>query len=352
MILKYIKSKIEWEFWPTWLANIPVGLFWLYFSIRARHLFFFSTVNHQFENGAMMGASKRNILQHIPPQYLPKTIFLKKDELVLKRILEEIKAQDLSFPLIAKPDIGERGLLVELIKSEKELTAYIQANKINFLIQEYITHPNEVGIFYYRNPSQLNGEIVSVALKDFLSVTGDGTNNIKALLEIHQMGRLQIDRLSKVDHTMLLNIPRKGEKILLEPIGNHCRGTRMLNGNHLIDDKLKSTFDQINSSMPDVYYGRFDIKYKSWERLLDGKDFKIIELNGVASEPMHVYDRSIAVVDKYRAFYHLWKKIYEISQVQRAKGIKPISFTEAIGYIRNYFKYIRSINLEWRALIA
>ncbi len=348
MILNSIRKKIKWEFWPMWLANLPVGLIWLFFSFRARNLFFFSTVNHRFENGAMMGASKINILNHIPKSLLPKTRLIKSGSDKFMMAINAMNDLNLAFPIILKPDIGERGLLVELIKSEQELKAYLESNDINFILQEYIDYPNEAGIFYYRMPNEPKGKIVSIALKNYLSITGDGNSTWRELLGNHFHGALQIDRLKSSYGKYFEEVLEKGKKVIIEPIGNHCRGTQIVNGNHLIDVDLSETFDSINQSMKDVYYGRYDIKYNSWEELKRGENFKIIELNGIASEPMHIYDEQISIVKKYAFFYGLWKVIFKISKMQRAKGIQPISFREAWFYIRSYIKYIRSINKQWR----
>ena len=341
-------KKLNWEFWPMWLANIPVCIIYLFFSVRARNMFFFSTVNPKFENGALMGASKMNILNALPKNYLPKTAYLRKGKNRIEDAISAMRMLDLKFPIIIKPDIGERGLLVEQIMNEQDLNAYLSANDINYILQEYISYPNEAAIFYHRLPNEQKGQITSIALKDYLTVVGDGKSSIRSLLVNHFHGSLQISRLEEIPSFNLNDIPRKGEEIILEPIGNHCRGTKISSGNHLISERLLTLFDEINRNSDDVYYGRYDLKYRSWEALLEGQDFKILELNGVASEPMHIYDSSIPVLDKYKSFYRLWKKIFLISKIQRKKGVKPMSAKDAARYLRNYFKYLKSINKTWR----
>ena len=100
--------------------------------------------------------------------------------------------------------------------------------------------------------------------------------------------------------------------------------------------------------MDEVYYGRFDIKYNTWEELLQGKNIKILEMNGVASEPIHVYDQNVPIRDKYKTFYGLWKTIYEISDIQRSRGIDPINVFAAYKIIREYKKYVKGVNPNWQ----
>ena len=105
------------------------------------------------------------------------------------------------------------------------------------MIQTIIPYENEFGIFYVRLPNEEKGRVTSVAIKGFLKVIGDGKSSIKQLMENDYRASLQIERLSKqIDLTIILE---KDKIILLEPIGNHCRGTSFINGNHLINEKIK-----------------------------------------------------------------------------------------------------------------
>ncbi|MEQ9006519.1 MAG: hypothetical protein RLP12_01450, partial [Ekhidna sp.] len=67
---------------------------------------------------------------------------------------------------------------------------------------------------------------------------------------------------------------------MIEPIGNHCRGTKFLNDNHEINTELNQAFNQLAGQIPDLHFGRFDLKCKSYDDLKELKNFKILELNG------------------------------------------------------------------------
>ena len=124
------------DFWLqlTHLANLPVVLIWLYFAVRARHLFFFTTVNPVIETGGVFGESKINILRRLPKQLLPKTLFLKAGVPVLT-VQRRLREQQLEFPLIAKPDVGERGTLVAKLENTAALEAYVRRANFDFLIE-------------------------------------------------------------------------------------------------------------------------------------------------------------------------------------------------------------------------
>ena len=86
-------------------------------------------------------------------------------------------------------------------------------------------------MLYSRLPNSEKGEVTSVTLKEFLTVYGDGTSSILELMQQSTRARFQIDRLKTEMGDAINRIPANNEKVLLEPIGNHCRGTRFINLN-------------------------------------------------------------------------------------------------------------------------
>lgn len=332
----------NWEYYPVYIANIPTVLFWLYFGIRSRALFFFSSVNPVIETGGVMGESKINIFNRLPNYSIPKTILIKKENDSLENILTKISQNNIRFPFIAKPDIGERGFLVEKIENENNLRNYLKKITVDFIIQDFIDFPLEVSVLYYRMPEAQSGTITSICIKKTLSVIGDGISTIETLMENYPRARFQLERFKNDFPTLLLQTPKKGEEVELEPIGNHSRGTTFLNGNQYIDEQLVEVFDQLSLQMEGIHYGRFDMKCKSIASLRDGKDFKILEFNGIASEPAHIYDPSYPLSKAYRDIFNHWKIIYNISKVQRKKGVKSMTWKEAYTSLRDYFKYMKT----------
>ncbi|NNE26641.1 MAG: hypothetical protein HKN09_07340 [Saprospiraceae bacterium] len=354
-MLNYLKNTNTfiryryWEYWPVWLAYLPVIPVILFYALVTRRLFFFSNVNPVFKTGALMGASKFKILSQIPDKYKPKTILNTKQPNRIEIALDDIRKAQIEFPLIVKPNIGERAVLVELIHDEDELEKYIRANDIDILIQEFISLPNECGIFYIRKPSESKGKVVSIGLKNFFKLKGDGKSTVRRLMELNPRYKLQIERFEDQGNYDVLNrVLALNEEFKVEPIGNHNRGTTFIDGNHLICKEVDALFDKINASMDQVYYGRFDVKYNTWEELKKGVNIRILEMNGVASEPIHIYDASVPLKDKYKSFYRLWHTIFQISRIQKSRGIHPIRSTAAIKAYREYKGYMKSLNANWR----
>jgi hypothetical protein len=129
-----------------------------------------------------------------------------------------------------------------------------------------------------------------------------------------------------------------GEIKVLEQIGNHSRGTRFVNGNHLINERMHKTFDTIAKSLDGFYYGRFDLKARSAESFNTGEHLYIIELNGVGSDPGHIFDSSVGYFRALRDEAWHWKQLFKVSKINMKRGIKPISFGEMVRlYWNNNF---------------
>lgn len=332
----------SWEYYPAYLTNIPVVLMWLYFSVKARSLFFFSAANPAIETGGVLGESKIKIINQIPEQWKPITVFVPK-QTPFEQVLQWVKDAQLNYPIIAKPNVGERGLLVQKITSLEELQHYHEQNQLDFLIQEFVDYPVEAAILHYRFPHQSQGTISSVCLKEYLSVEGNGKDTVLELMEKKPRAKLQIERLTPIleEKKLLHHIPPMGTHLQLSAIGNHCKGAKFLNGNAEIDHDLRATFDQISLQLEGIYFCRYDLKCQSIADLKQGKHFKILEINGVAAEPAHIYDPNYSVIQAYKDLFQQWKTIYDISHYQNRNGVPYMIFGEARKAVSNYLAYIR-----------
>ena len=331
----------NWEYWPIYISNLPLVLMVAWFALRARQLFFFSAVNPVIETGGMWGESKFNILKRIPSSHVPPTVFVKQGT-DFQRIQEKMADIELAYPVIAKPDVGERGFFVSKIKNEAELRAYVSQKPIDFLIQKFVDLPLELSVMHHRFPGRERGKVTSICIKETLKVTGDGQSSIRELMGKYPRAKLQLLRFESEFPEILEKIPAEGESIELEPIGNHCRGTMFLNGNHHIDEALSEVFDEVASQMEGIHYGRFDLKCGSIEDLRNGVGFMVMEYNGVGGEPAHIYDPSYPIWKKYRDIYRHWRIIYRIYRQQSASGVKCMTPGEAIGSFKKYSAYKKS----------
>jgi hypothetical protein len=130
----------HWEYWPFAVVYFPVFFYYLWLSIKARSPFFFSTSNPSIETGGLLGESKADILARISDEFKPQT-WLVSASATVAEVLALVADNKISYPLIAKPDVGERGWRVEKIESQAGLVAYLNSSPGDFLIQEYVDEP-------------------------------------------------------------------------------------------------------------------------------------------------------------------------------------------------------------------
>ncbi|OJJ18022.1 hypothetical protein BKI52_29670 [marine bacterium AO1-C] len=328
----------KWEFWPFWFFYIPVYFYWAYSWIRTRSMFFFSAANPAMEMGGFIDYSKIDIFKKIPGDILPNMVFIStpKDKENIENILA---IKGLEFPLIAKPDKGERGKDVAKIKNLEDLKTYLAAAKEQIILQEFITHPLEFGIMYYRLPNEDRGHITSVVQKEFLTVCGNGASTVRELMRSNQRTALYEEHVEMSYPELLEQVPAEGEKKLLEPIGNHCRGTVFRNANHLINEHMVEVFDNFSKQIDGFYFGRYDIKVPSLEDLYAGKNIVLMELNGANSEPAHIYDPNMDIWTAYTHLIKHWRILYKISVQNHKRGVhymsRKVAFPRLVQHYRD-----------------
>ncbi len=270
-------------------------------------------------NGGFFMDSKKEIYDLIPPQFYPKTDFI-AEQLPFEAVEAILTNSKIEFPLIAKPDIGLRGSAVKKIESIEDLKRYHRKVNFDYLIQDLIPFPKEVGIFYVRYPHEKNGRITGIVAKEFLIVEGDGRATVEELVKANPRYELQLKALQKEHGHRLKDILPKGEKRNLVPYGNHARGAKFLDYSHLISPQLTKVIDDMCLQIDGFYFGRLDIMYLTWEELEQGKNFAIVELNGAASEPTHIYDPKHSLFFAWKELARHITYMFEISVENHNRG--------------------------------
>jgi len=348
---KFFTKLTQWEHWPTAMFYYPVLPYAFYQAIKVKSMTFFLNTNPAIKNSGDGTESKYKTICLVPKEHRPKSVLITINE-EFNTVLDKIINKGIDFPLIAKPDLGFRGLLVKKINSKKDLKTYLEKNNsIKILIQEFLDYKKECGLLYYRLPNKEHGKITSITLKTFLNVIGDGNSSLSELILADERAFLYYDLLQNIHQEKMQSIPEKDKKIVLTVIGNHSKGTQFLNGNHLISKELELTFDKFNKKMDGWYFGRLDIKYNKFDDLIKGKNFKILEINGILAEPTHIYDASVKGASYFKALKAIknnWKVITQIAiQNRKNKDLtspKPLDYIKQMKELRKYAKKLTSLN--------
>ena len=334
----------NWEYWPFNVVYGPLFPYWFFLCLKARSFFFFNTANPSIKNGGFLMESKKEIYDLIPFEYYPSTLFFKTST-SSQEIIELIKQRNLKYPLVGKPDIGMKGMMVKKLENENDVIAYAANSKVDFLVQEFVPYQNEIGIFYYRYPNEEKGHLSGIVKKEFLSVKGDGVSTIEQLLLKNKRAVLQLPTLRIKEKDKMNIVLKKNEEFIVVPYGNHVRGAKFLDDSNLIDEELTETIDSISKRVKGFYFGRLDIRYNTWEELKQGKNFSIIELNGSGSEPTHIYDPKHSLFRAWKEIIKHWKILYKVSKLNHQLQETPYMTTKmGLDMFRENSEYVKLLN--------
>ena len=273
--------------------------------------------------------SKKEIYDLIPQQYYPKTELIREGT-ALTDVLNVIEAAKIKYPLIAKPDIGLRGSGVKKIDTVLDLKVYTEKANFDYVVQNLIPYENEVGIFYVRYPHEKAGSITGIVSKEFLIITGNGFSTLEELIKENPRYELQLKVLKQEYGRKLYDILPKGKKMNLVPYGNHARGAKFIDGSHWITPKLTKIINEMCLQIPGFYFGRLDVMYHTIEELEQGLNFSVVELNGAASEPTHIYDPKHSLLFAWKELARHITYMYEISVINHKNGATYLSHKDGM----------------------
>jgi pimeloyl-ACP methyl ester carboxylesterase/membrane protein DedA with SNARE-associated domain len=330
LLARWLRLR-RWEFWPPWVFYPPVVFYIAYLGFKHRSLTLFTGANPAIEEGGFIGESKSAILAGLgqTPEsrpFIAAAMLLEKSlaaDLRLQRAREFMSDRALSFPVVLKPDAGERGAGVGVIRSERGLAGYLRgAQGTDVIIQEHVAGL-EFGIFYYRYPESERGQIFSITKKLFPSVVGDGKSSLEQLILKDDravcMARAYSDALGE----RLWDVPATGKSVQLIEIGTHCLGSIFLDGLEIRTEAMEVAIDRLAKGFADFYFGRFDIRTPALADFQQGKNFRVVELNGVTSEATNIYDPSNSLFAAYRVLFTQWRVAFEIGAQNRKRGAQP-----------------------------
>jgi membrane protein DedA with SNARE-associated domain len=330
-----LKRVLDWEFWPLQIFYFPVVVYVLYLAVRFRGISIFTAVNPGIPAGGFVGESKDEIYRLIErspasgPYMLARLLI--SAEMSHTQKLDASRAfisrNDIGFPVVAKPDRGERGKGVAIVYSFEELDRYLSDSAEDTILQEF-SRGEEVSIFYARFPNDDKGKIFSITEKRFPELAGDGISNIETLILRDERAVCMARSYFAHNRDQLKHVPALGEKVRLIDIGTHSRGAVFLDGGWILTRKLEDKLDEICRGIDGFDFGRFDIRARSFDDLRNGENFKIIELNGVTSESTNIYDPRYNLLDAYRILFRQWKLAFRIGAENTKLGARTTSLLE------------------------
>lgn len=324
------------EFWPMGLFYAPIALYAGWLMLRHRGITLPTAANPSFPGGGFYGESKSAILDlaiaAAPDNVAPFVTHDRPEEegepvQEFMAVVDRMLAAGLCLPLVAKPDLGCRGAGVRLVRDGAELLAYIDSFPLGarMILQRLADFEGEAGIFYVRRPGEVRGRLLSLTLKYFPRVVGDGVSTLRQLIMADPRAGL-VPQLYLTRHAARLDqVVPAGEAVRLTFSGSHSKGAIFRDGTHLITPQMESAFDRIAQAMPDFHFGRFDVRFPDFGRLQAGHDFTIVEVNGAGAEMTHVWDRKTGLLAAWGCLMRQYRLLWQIGAANRDRGHRPLT---------------------------
>ena len=325
------KNTSFFEFFPTQIMYAPVALQWLLSAIRYRSVTLPLLANPQLTLSGMVGVRKSELLQQArglcQESILKWQVFTVESSPSCEQSqqwIQQVSSIGIQLPFVCKPDIGCRGSGVKLIHDAQELADVIKSYPLgtSLMIQKLASFEPEAGVFYVKLPHQKKGKVVSLTLKHNPKVCGDGIHTLKELLMQDERAKHLLHLYQDRHIGQWDTVVEKDQVIKLVFSASHCQGAVFEDARNHITKELTQTIESIMSELPEFYYGRLDVKFKSLEELKKGKTIEIIEINGASAESIHIWDKKTTFIEAIKTLLWQYNTLFKLGAYNRKKGYK------------------------------
>lgn len=338
LLLSRWRRFSNWEFWPFYVTNVVTFVYVLYTGlVKYRRATLFTLTNPAIKpDSGFIGERKSAIFKGLRQEYVGRWRLVGAANTMQDRLdlLHSFMADhSLDYPIVLKPDAGQRGQGVKICPDHETARQWLEQAERDYLIMEYLPG-EEFGVFYYRLPDQPRGRIFSINRKKLLDVVGDGKSTLEELILRDERAVCMAPMFFENLEADLLDIIPEGETRQLGQVGTHSRGSLFLDGADLISPELLERVERIVENYSGFYFGRFDLKAPSEEDLREGKNLKVIELNGLTSEATHIYDPKNSIFYAWKTLIDQWSIAFDIAEANLKKGLQPMPLAEFISHWR------------------
>lgn len=328
------------------LFYVPLVAQWLWLGARHGSFTLPTAANPLIEGGGLLGESKFAYFRQAgeaATRWLARTALL-AEPAEGSRAIEAAEAAmrraGLAYPVVAKPDIGWRGYGCRLVEDRAALAAYLDAfpDGADLLLQDFVPHHGEAGVFYVRRPGAARGEITSLTFRYYPFVVGDGRSTLEALIRANPRLARKARLLLREHRARLAEVPAAGETVRLALVGSNRVGGLYVDATRRVTPALAARFDAIAAALPEFHYGRFDVRFADAERFAAGEDFVVIEINGAGAEAIEVWDPEWRLVDVYRRLFRQQSLMFSIAAANRARGFAPMRVRDLVRLQRRQYR--------------
>ncbi|MEJ6568068.1 MAG: hypothetical protein QNL80_04325 [Akkermansiaceae bacterium] len=331
---------VRWEFWPVWAVYPPVLLWWVVEAIRYGGWTLWTNCNPGMLASGMAMESKGGILDAFEgPEGAVRTAkYLRmKEGDDFSKMAAWMEKENLSFPIVLKPDLGLRGQGVEIVKDETTARRWISECRDGIVVQELIGGM-EFGVHWAKSPNSEKGEIASLCGKLPQFLAGDGERTLEELILLDERAVMMTAYYFSKYEDQLNRVLPEGEKFTLAPIGTHSRGAVFTDERKLVTPGLVAAFDELGARYEGFHFGRYDVKVPCVEDFKAGRNIVILELNGVTGEPAHIYQPGYPWWKGMRDLCLHFSSATQIGAAHRDRGVDPPTLSELWELTRAHAK--------------
>jgi hypothetical protein len=127
-------------------------------------------------------------------------------------------------------------------------------------------------------------------------------------------------------------------------------------GSRCMTPELEARLDAIARSMREFHYGRFRLRFASCDRLRQGEELSVIEIDGIGGSSGDTWNSSSSLAEIYRRSIDRQRIMFMIGGRNRERGFEPLACAVALKSLvgqgqrsRRYRDAVSPVRLRLRA---
>jgi hypothetical protein len=336
----------HFEFWHPRLFELP---YYLYLCVgalsRGLSIKSLAKANYALDHGEIgIGSKFKTQMAFDQARFLPTELLHVNATLAAKLAQVTRFGAAHGYPLILKSDIGSVGKGVLKLEANDVASDRLGQLRGNYILQAYTPHNLEYGVFFVRY--QGRARITGINKKHFPTVIGNGVDSIECLARAHY--RYTAHWQTFLQYLDIARVPMRDEHVQLSFIGSHTMGCKFTDDTQLLTDKLLTAVEQIFVDQPGFNFGRLDLKCASEAAFRKG-EFLVIEVNGVASLPTHMFDPSHSLWRGYQIFFEHGRWLLKIAAEQRRQSMTLDSYRNIAKRVSHNYRLLNDAHQQLMA---
>ena len=325
-ILVALDRARRFEFWPNWVIYAPMLPCFAWNALRFGFARTLTVVNPCWPDSGAVGESKQAGLEAFDSEFVSPSFLLAPPEGgaftrdQIDAAVATLGSKGWPYPVIVKPDAGQRGLGVKLVRGEPALRELLASARAPVIVQRFEAGACEVGLFFIRDPGT-DGRLFSICDKRFPHAAGDGRSTLAELIERDPRLRLQARVFLERWAGQLDRVLAAGESLRLANAGNHAQGCLFVDGERLRTPELEAWVRRACSTARGFNYGRLDVRFPDEAACRRGEGGVILEANGITSESTNMYDPKLGALRAWKLMHAHWRAAFRIGAANRAKAV-------------------------------